>query len=102
MKYKNLIITFFFEITNNNINKLKNKIPKTSLLYKLLDKESRPINNVVSNLKPHSEKKRFTFKNIGNAIETLVEMFYQHKFTQLPFSKLTLDQVEHILEKDTV
>jgi hypothetical protein len=43
----------------------------------------------------------FTYKDIGQTIQKLVSNFYQHKFTKLPFERISNDQAIKIL-KDTV
>ena len=60
-----------------------------SLLYKILwKKKSKALNET-----------HFTFKEIGDTVEYLVNMAYQHKFTKAPFNSLTRDQVDFVLRE---
>ena len=43
----------------------------------------------------------FRFDEIGSAIESLVKLFYQTKFTKKPFADLNEEQTKFILD-DTV
>jgi hypothetical protein len=43
----------------------------------------------------------FTYKDIGQTIQKLVSNFYQHKFTKLPFERISNEQAIKIL-MDTV
>ena len=89
-----------------------------SELYKLLEKKTRGLSSAAAAVAAaaaaaaaasghptvvaaSSTKCVFTFDMVGSVIQSLVEMMFQHKFTKLPFSKLSKEQTEEIL-KDTV
>ena len=48
----------------------------------------------------NTSRLNFNFKDIGNAIEQLVNMSYRHKFTQkVKYQKVTHEQVKDILKR---
>ncbi len=53
----------------------------------------------VRNKKKKIEKSRdiFTFKAIGEVIQDAVDGFFEHRFTKMPFCRLTKIQCEKIL-----
>lgn len=70
------------------------------MLVRVLNKE----NFIKKNLKSTNavgEKRLYSFKEIGNVVEYLVNNFYQHEFTKRPYNAMNHEMVEKILA-DTV
>lgn len=81
-------------ITHRTLLMLYNDIPKTSLLYKLIDKEMRK--DKLDN--SQQERKIITFKLIGSVVESLVDYIYNHQFTQTPFKAIDREKTRKILD----
>lgn len=86
---------------------LKKKIPESSTLYKLLNsykkgkvKFQMENSEIQSDDIEHSSGNKYTFKNIGFAIQYLVKDLFTHKFTRAPFSIINYRDCKKII-KDT-
>ena len=62
---------------------------------------SSDFNGIKPTFRNKKDKLFFTFKNIGEVIQNLLDDFYKHSFNQHPFNALTQNQTEVIL-RDTV
>jgi hypothetical protein len=68
-------------------------------LSALLKKENtNTLDNLISQSK---QKNSFTFEQVGEVIEDLVEDFYRHKFSKLPYSVMDKLIIQKMLN-DTV
>jgi hypothetical protein len=84
---------------------MKTKIPKSSFLYRLLarknvfEADEAELASLIMIGKVDHKKDVFSFKHIGEVIQDLLNGFYKHRFTSLPYKSLTKIQCEKILNE---
>lgn len=100
LKLYNEVIISNIDIFLECLTSLSIKDLSGSLLVRVLNKE-----NFIKYSKSKSalggQNRLYTFKDIGNVVEYLVNDFYQHEFTKLPYSAMDHEMVNKILS-DTV